>query len=210
MPGESADSIQASHPLLRLQRTIGNRAVQRLLAQRLLTRDAALQRSPDKNATAAPPRGFFKITFERAGELKGSGKHPGFEGIPIESISVGPPPRAKRSDENEPDKSISLTITRFADDNSSALMKAMADGDMIKAGKLVLVTAGDDGQLTEYFSVEVAGGLITSFHMGKGDPPVEVISIEFASGEMAVPPAKEPSKPGKPAEYGWKVEEGER
>jgi type VI secretion system secreted protein Hcp len=195
MPGETAgaEASHASHPLLKLQRSIGNRAVQRLLAQREQAAD--LQRAP--NAKATTPAGFVVIDLASVGTVKGGSKHAGHEGkVEFASVSWGKPEmgagvgRGGRGDSEE-GKRVTLTITRVMDDASPILARAAAIGDAIKSATFEMVKADKDGKLATHASIQFKGGYITTLQVGGGDPPMETITFELSGGEFQVPPSRE-------------------
>jgi type VI secretion system secreted protein Hcp len=179
--------------LLKLQRTIGNRAVQRLLAQR--EQAGELQRAPNAKATA--PAGFLAIDLASAGTVKGGSKHAGHEGkVEFASISWGKSEpgagtgRGGRGDSEE-GKRVTLTITRVMDDASPSLARAAAIGDAIKSAEFAMVKADADGNLSTYASLKFKGGYITTLQVGGGDPPMETITFELSDAEFKVPSSRE-------------------
>ena len=194
MPGESAAvaSTMAAHPLLRLQRTIGNRAVQRLLARR---ESAELQREAAPK-TEAPPSAFITIVFEKGGEVRSKSKHPGYEGkFPILAISHRDVPRPsssrERRGEDEPKQPASIEIVRHADELTQPLMQAAAKGLRITSIRLEFVKAGEDGKLQTVQELQFIDGLVTGLQIVGGEPPVETIGLEFMNQDFKPPPDTE-------------------
>jgi type VI protein secretion system component Hcp len=188
LPGESAtaEATHAAHPLLKLQRTIGNRAVQRLLAQR---EPAELQRAPD--AEPAKPGGFLTIEFHSSA-IRGNSKHPGHEGkIEFASLSfdtarspAGGQSRG-RDGESEP---VRLVLTRHTDEVSGLLMNAAARGLSIKLARFEFVKVDKDGKLSTYQTLEFKSGNLTSYQIGTGEESIDQISFELTEGTATIPP----------------------
>jgi type VI protein secretion system component Hcp len=191
LPGVSAtaEATHAAHPLLKLQRTIGNRAVQRLLAQR---EPAELQRAPD--AEPAKPGGFLTIEFHSSA-IRGNSKHPGHEGkIEFASLSfdTAPSPAGgtggqsrRRDGESEP---VTLVLTRHTDEVSGLLMNAAARGLSIKLARFEFVKVDKDGKLSTYQTLEFKSGNLTSYQIGTGEESIDQISFELTEGTASSPP----------------------
>lgn len=195
--GREAESRHAapSNDIVSLQHVIGNRAVQRMMADdraQAAGPGTILQRAPkdsgkgqDKGGPAAKPAEplyLAEITLERKGELKGSSRIEGFEGhIPVLSVSMtGDTRKAGREKESS---SIDVMVTRLADDLSPRLMNAYTDGDRVERAIFRLVKPTADGKYEVVTTFEFSEGVISSYQMASIDEgPIDVISINFHKG----------------------------
>ena len=167
-----AGALLSTAGILRLQRTIGNQAVQRLIAR-------------DKRAGAkakeevAVPAVVASITFAKRGELAGSSRVAGHEGeVELDSLSfVQTGPRV-RQDKDQ--KFIELLATKAVDKSSTALAKAVLDGDQITVARFDFLRRGDGGTVETSFTLEFKRGSVTNYStVVTGDGPRESVSMQF-------------------------------
>jgi type VI secretion system Hcp family effector len=161
--------------VVRLQHTIGNQAVQRLI----------LQRAPkdDKSKVAdSAPSVMGTITLERQGKIKGGSRKAGHEDK-VEILSISSESRQVRRggrEDRDTEERVTITITRFVDNASGAFARAYTEGEAVSAAAFDLVRSGSDGNLETFHTLEFSEGLIsgisTSSSEGRG---IETISFEF-------------------------------
>lgn len=195
--GREAESRHTapSNDIVSLQHTIGNRAVQRMLADdraQAVGPASVVQRAPndsgksqDKGGPAAKPAAaqyLAEITLERQGELKGSSRIAGFEGqVPVMSLQLTEAVRKPRNDKES--DSTDLGVLRLADDLSPRLMRAYSDGERIDSAIFRLVKPTADGKYEVLNTFEFSDGMITSFNADNGEEgPVDFINISFRKG----------------------------
>lgn len=160
-PSAEGGQAVAVHPLLKLQRLVGNRTVQRLIAQR---EPEQVQREAQ---VAAAPSAFATITLDTKGKLRGGSKAPGHEGkIEIHSFHV----EFKRnlqgrgaSDEEAEAPTLEVTATKAHDDVSALLARAATEGDRVVSVTFETVKPDEKGNLVTAFTLELTDGFISNF-----------------------------------------------
>jgi type VI secretion system Hcp family effector len=174
---QGAESPLSAAGILRLQHTIGNQAVQRLIVQR--------QPKGGSKTEERLPAVVASITLERQGTLDGGSRVPGHEGaIEIDSLSFGQTNRSVGSGEGSSPKQaardIEVTITKATDSSSTALMNAVAKGERIIAARFEFLRRGDGGAVETTHSFEFSSGFVTNFSLGgPRDRPGDAISFSF-------------------------------
>ena len=175
--------------VVKLQRTIGNQAMQRLIGEKrhgesntIIQRDS-MDQTKDKENTL--PAYVAKIVLGNAGELKGKSRIAGHEGkIEVLSLSLDASRsnNRRKEDREAPSPSVfRITITRYVDDLSPRFQLATAKGEQVKTAQFELIRKGDDGTIATLHTLEFGDGFITSYQVS-GDPPIEVIQMEFQKG----------------------------
>lgn len=165
--GRAAEaSVSTSHPLLQLQRTIGNRAVGRLLAQR----------APEEGA--GRPSGFATISLEKQGELEGESREPGYEGkIAMLGFSLEARPREQQDPKEKPP--VEAHLTKSVDTTSARLMKAYIDGEKVESALFEWVRADDQGKLSTVHAMEMHDAMIANVFVAQA---TEVVGLEGKMG----------------------------
>jgi type VI protein secretion system component Hcp len=165
--------------ILRLQHTIGNQAVQRLIVQRQ-------PGGGSKTEDRLPPI-VASMTLERQGTLKGESRVPGHEGaIEIDSFRFdqaeklgGVGPGEGRGEEKAP-KDVEVSITKATDSSSVALANAALKGERITAARFEFLHRGEGGTVETKFSFEFSNGFVTSFSQTEsGGRPGDSFTIQF-------------------------------
>lgn len=195
--GREAESRHTapSNDIVSLQNTIGNRAVQRMLADdraQAVGPVSVVQRAPndsgksqDKGGPAAKPAAaqyLAEITLEHQGELKGSSRIEGFEGhVPV--LSLGFDANAMKPRRDKESSSTELQVRRLADDLSPRLMKAYTVGEKITSAIFRLVKPTADGKYEVVATFEFSDGIISSYNASNNEEgPVDDINISFRKG----------------------------
>jgi type VI secretion system Hcp family effector len=163
----------ASDGVLKLQRTIGNQAVQRLL-----------QRAPGGKDENSRPHALATLVLSSVGKLPGSSRVAGHEGkMEILSIGFDEISKADKRNAETEEQYISLTVSRYADKSSQALMNASAKGEHVTSATFELLRFDDEGKATIGQTFDFSDGLITSYQMndsgGSDGRPLEVMGIQF-------------------------------
>jgi type VI protein secretion system component Hcp len=179
---ERAESPLTAAGILRLQHSIGNQAVQRLIIQRQPGKGGGGAKEP-----ASMPAIVATITFQRAGKLEGTSRLAGHEGkVELSSLSFVPSrgPGVRTGDRNEreaePEKRMELAFTKPQDKTTVELQKAFMDGDKIATATFEFLRRDDNGDVVVAGSFEFSNGLITSLHIdGSGPTPSDAGTIEF-------------------------------
>lgn len=184
-----------SNDIVGLQHAIGNRAVQRMLADdraQAAGKATVVQRAPNDSgkgqdkggptAKAAATQYLAELTLERQGELKGSSRIAGFEGhIPVSSLGFDANAMKPRRDKES--SSTDLQVTRLADDLSPRLMKAYTEGEKIASATFRLVKLTADGKYEVVTTFEFSDGIISSYQTSSSEEgSIDVISINFHKG----------------------------
>jgi type VI protein secretion system component Hcp len=158
--------------ILRLQRTIGNQAVQRLIA-----RDKAAGEKAKEEA--AVPGVVASITFGKRGQLAGSSHVAGHEGeVELTSLSFVQTGAGGRQDKDR--KFIELVATKATDKSSAALARAAMDGDQITSARFDFLRRGDGGIVEISFTLEFKKGFVTNYSVsGAGDRSGESVAMQF-------------------------------
>lgn len=168
--GSRGRSIVApANRLMELQQTIGNGALQRLLA---------VDRTLAQRESTRPVRVLAAITLAKAGKVRGDVKEPGHEGkLEIESIHLSPS-RTPAKDRDEAQQTFPVTFTRRSDSVTPLFFRAATDGDPVVSAVFDFVRPDAVGELETLHSLAFGDGLISGFQLA-GE--AESISIEFAS-----------------------------
>ena len=140
----------APHPLLRLQRQVGNRAVQRLLAQR----------EADEKA---PPAGVYAtLDLAQQGELRGESKEPGYEGkIPLSALTFGAP--KNQGNRAQPEATHDLVLVKAVDSVSPRLMVAASKGERVNSAKFEYVRREPDAKPVTALELNYEDGYFASY-----------------------------------------------
>jgi type VI protein secretion system component Hcp len=195
--GREAESRHTapSNDIVNLQHTIGNRAVQRMLASdraQAVGPASVVQRAPNDSgkgqdkggptAKVAATQYLAELTLERQGELKGGSRIEGFEGhVPV--LSLGFDANAMKPGRDKESSSTELVVTRLADDLSPRLMKAYTEGEKIDSATFRLVKLTADGKYEVVGTFEFSDGTISSYNASNNEEgPIDVISINFLKG----------------------------
>lgn len=199
-PGTQQPS-RANMPVISLQRTIGNRAVQRLLGDEIQNQHTKLVQRKDNSANkdigssdsqSKESQSIWLLSLTKGADktkIKGDSKIPGHEGkIELLSFSVEfaqPDSSGKKSSET-------INIVKHTDSTSQTLLNASQRGEHIafevEGGKL-----GPDNKFTSTWSYASRDGLVTNFVTSQGsgnDPPSDRITlttdrIDFSKYNMA-------------------------
>jgi type VI protein secretion system component Hcp len=167
-------SVLGAAAILRLQRSLGNQAVQRLVIQRQ-PNDAV---EADSSKAIDVPRIVATITL-LSGKVEGSVRAAGHEGkIAIESINfdvtrVG---TGRREPREGPPQLVQVTITKRRDSASPILARAAAKGERVESAQFEYLKRNDDGTISARLMLDLTGGYVTS-HSGSGE--FETLTIEF-------------------------------
>jgi type VI protein secretion system component Hcp len=182
--GQRAESPMSAAGILRLQRTIGNQAV-----QRLIQRAPAEEMDSAKQEEKELPPVLASITLENAGKLEGGSKVAGHEGdIEIQSISLGASSGASIGSsgegrgEEKSEKFLDLSVLKYQDDASTALFMAVAKGDPVKAARFDFVRRGDSGAVETKRSLKFGAGDISNIQVGGAGPdgrPMESLTMRL-------------------------------
>ncbi|MBZ0298474.1 MAG: type VI secretion system tube protein Hcp [Anaerolineae bacterium] len=159
---------------VKLQRTIGNQAVQRLILERQPIGADSKTKDADSSAAA-----LATITFSRQGKVRGSSRIAGHEGK-IEILALNQEVKAGRGRSEDQEERVTVVITKYIDSSSAAFSKALTDGDAVSAAQFEFVRRKSDGSIEIAHTLEFANGLVTGISVSSAnDQPTEVISIEF-------------------------------
>ncbi len=175
--------------LVKLQHTIGNQALRRLLQGSRPAGDyASLQRQPkdspnDKRETDSSASVLATIELENAGKIRGDSQITGHEGkIECLSVNTGSTPK-RRSRETDSDETRgTITLVKYVDSTSPLLMNAAAKGDPLKTGKFEMIRRDAEGEITVYHTLEFASGFISGLQTSgsdQGGKPLETVIFEF-------------------------------
>ncbi|RZI76745.1 MAG: type VI secretion system tube protein Hcp [Rubrivivax sp.] len=134
---------------------------------------------------------FLHVQTRRAGKLKGEATAPGHEGDMLlvgwnwgmsSGAAVGDVQATARRSYS------SLTVTKYIDSASTALMAALATNDEVKEAKLSLRKAG--GEQQDYFTITLKGARITSLHHTADAQGLtqEVVALAFTDIEVQYTP----------------------
>lgn len=134
---------------------------------------------------------FLHVQTRRAGKLKGEATAPGHEGdILLVGWAWGLSAGAAVGDvQATARRSYSaLTVTKYIDSASTALMAALATNDEVKEAKLSLRKAG--GEQHDYFTITLQGARITSLHHSADSQGLthEVVTLAFTDIEVQYTP----------------------
>ncbi len=177
---QRAESPLSATGILRLQRTIGNQAVQRLIVQRAPA-------GGDDAAKEPKSVGVASITIEGRA-LKGESRVPGHEGkIDFTSLSRDETRRmgggGHGGDREAGEQGfINVSFTKTQDGSSPTLLEAAATGKRVTAARFDLLRRGDSGTFETLFTFEFSNGIVTQFAPGSssgGDTPSDFVTIEF-------------------------------
>ncbi len=166
--GAGDEAIHRSHPLLALQRTIGNQAAARLLQREEAPRSAI----------------FLTLEFQRAGVLKGESKSPGHEGkIELISLDLNPGKQAggglgvgtSAGAEAEKKATQDIEFTKANDSTSSAMLKALTEGEPIKTAVIESTKADDKGKFVPFLTQKFKDGYLTNIRFSGGEGDVDVV-----------------------------------
>ena len=158
LPGQrshaSAEAASPAGRIMRLQQTIGNHAVQRLIVQR--------QPKGGTKQKALPPV-VAKIVLD-SGELDGGSEVEGHAGeVEFDTLNVGQLNKGGGAD------FIDLNWSRLMDRASVLLQHAQSNGDHIASARFDFIKADESGAVTTYLSVEYKDGEVTEFHYAGDD-----------------------------------------
>ncbi len=136
---------------------------------------------------------FLHVQTKRAGKLKGEATAPDHEGdILLIGWSWGLVSGAAVGDvQATARRSYSaLSVTKYIDSASTALMSALATNDEVKEAKLCLRKAG--GGQNDYFTVTLQGARITSLQHSADAQGMthEVVTLSFTDIEVQYTPQK--------------------
>jgi hypothetical protein len=167
--GNIAHAESASHPsagIFRLQRTIGNQAVQRLMVQRQPTggetKPKEGKRAPTTVATMSLANG------DKLSEMK------------LQSFQFVGKTRSAGESKGEEAPKIEVAFAKESDNSSVALHKAAISGEMIATAQFDFTRRGDDGTVEIVHTFEFVKGYVTSFSTsGAGDRPIDFVSVQF-------------------------------
>lgn len=181
---KQGDSAAVSeHRVVKMQHTIGNQAVQRLLTQRDIPADspADVQRAP--NADSERPGALATIVLEHQGKLRGSSRFAGHEGkIELMSVSMGGTLEPSSGKSNSVEQRVEITLVKYVDDTSPLLMDAVAKGEAIKSAQFEMIKPNNDGNMAVYYTFDFSEGMITGFTASGSDgggKPIETVNIQF-------------------------------
>ena len=80
-----------------------------------------------------------------------------------------------------------ISVMKFFDKSSPAIMTNMVSGKAIPKGKLMFVQAGE-GQ-KEYLTIELTGILVSSYQAsGSSETPVDSVSLHFGTAKVTYKP----------------------
>jgi type VI secretion system secreted protein Hcp len=136
---------------------------------------------------------FLHVQTRRAGKLRGEATAPDHEGdILLVGWAWGMTSGAAVGDvQATARRSYSaLTVTKYIDSASTALMAALATNDEVKEAKLCLRKAGGDQY--DYFTVTLQGARITSLQHNADSQGLtqEVVTLSFTDIEVQYTPQK--------------------
>ncbi len=158
----SHETSQSSpHDILNLQRTIGNRAVQRFI----------VQRDPKPKAdTSEKPSFVASITGAQRGKFQGTSRIVGHEGK-IEVLGL--------QFKQEATKMI-VHLTKRVDESSPAFMVAFQKGEPITTAQFISIRYNADGNVETGPTFDFSDGYVTSlqFYTSQG-VSYEAITLEF-------------------------------
>jgi type VI protein secretion system component Hcp len=164
--------------ILRLQRSIGNQAVQRLVIQRQPNEAVEADTSKARNV----PRMVATITL-KSGKVEGSVREPGHEGkIAIESINFDVGRRDSgvgRGREGSPP--VQITITKRKDDSSTALIRAVVNGEHMESAQFEALSLSDDGTVSARVLLDLKDGYFSSYSLGD---ELESFTMEFGAQQQ--------------------------
>lgn len=167
-------SVLGPAAILRLQRSLGNQAVQRLVIQR--QPNEAVE--ADTSKAVDVPRMVATITL-KSGKVEGSVRAPGHEGkIAIESINldVARGGTGRREPREGPSQLVQVTITKRRDSASPILVRAAANGERVESAQFEYLQRNDDGTISARVMLDLTGGHVTSY---SGTGELETLTIEF-------------------------------
>lgn len=166
--------------IMKLQRTIGNQAVQRLISDRL-QRDNA-KNAPQKEDST--PGYLAKITTHDGRKLKGNSKIDGFEGD-IEVVAISTEFNASMPGKPK-DKGLRITLSKYVDDSSPWLLNAAAKGEHIASAVFLRVVNDPEAGIRVAPTMQFGDGLIANMRMGSADyeggKEIEQVDIDFPEG----------------------------
>lgn len=190
-PGADAQAeVRLSEPgLVKLQHTIGNQALRRLLqGDRQPGSPVSVQRQPkgspnDKRETDSSASVLATIELEQGGKIRGDSQITGHEGK-IECLSLNTDSTSKRRyRETDSDETrVTLTLVKYVDSTSPLLNNAAAKGDPLKTGKFEMIRRDAEGEITVYHTLEFTSGLISGLQASgshESGRPLETLTIEF-------------------------------
>ena len=136
---------------------------------------------------------FLHVQTRRAGKLKGEAVAPDHEGDIIlvgwgwgltAGAAVGDVQATARRSYS------ALTVTKYIDSASTALMSALATNDEVKEAKLCLRKSG--GEQHDYFTITLQGARITSLQHSADSHGLtqEVVTLAFTDIEVQYTPQK--------------------
>jgi type VI protein secretion system component Hcp len=166
---------------MRLQRTIGNQAVQRLL----------VQRQPKGGAKQAElPAIVAKIVLED-GDLDGGSQIAGHLGeVEFTSLhqTVRQGPGGTTRNPREQGETQDLSFTRLSDAATQKLIQMMFDGRRIVSAQFNYIRRGEGDAVETTFSQEFTNGFVTSFQVAGSDDQ----GRKYEAGSLSF--TKEPSR----------------
>lgn len=167
----------SSNAIMHLQRTIGNRAVQRLIDQKMQNADPVVQRDGGKQEEAGFPSLLAAITTARQGRIDGKSKLPGHEGK-LEFLSMNlDRGRASRNKDEQPPTN--LVLTRNVDDLSTTFNQMMLESDPITSAQFEFIRRNDEGKVEVAHTLKFSDGLISSYSVSGGEQGSETMEMEF-------------------------------
>lgn len=159
--------------MARLQRTIGNQAVQRLL-------DAStLQRAPNDEKADSTPSAVAVID-----DIKGSSRIAGHEGK-LEVLGVRferdqtPAPNRREDRESPRKRDMTVILTRNMDAASPILSAAASSGQSVKSLKIDFIRRTSDGKFETVRTFEFSNGTFSGYAAGGSNDgiPTEQVQI---------------------------------
>ncbi len=176
-------------PFMKLQRTIGNHALQRMLV--VETSSRAIQRDHNENAKPADNQksrfmALLTVTIDGK-KLKGTSKISGHEeAIELLNLSRGTGMPNNQHREEETPQYEYLDLIKNIDGTSTAILDAAAKGTPITF-KLVVGKVDNEGKFTSSITIESDDAIFSSYNSssGGGDATIESFSISYR------PPKKE-------------------
>jgi type VI protein secretion system component Hcp len=168
--------------ILRLQRSIGNRAVQRLIVQRQPGRGGG---GAEKEKSI--PSVVATITLERAGKLEGTCQLAGHEGK-VEFSAMGLAPSREPRTEGGRGSGVRVELTQAQDNSTERLYVAYVGGDRITTAQFEFLRRNDSGEVEIVASREFSNGQITGLQASAEDSGG--IQMFYCSMEFEAPAAK--------------------
>lgn len=103
-----------------------------------------------------------------------------------------------------------ITVTKYTDKSTPALLKNLAMGKHFEGGKLIVRKAG--GEALEYLVIELKKILVTDLNTGGAgqsgeDRLTETVSLNFAEFKLSYTPQKDDGSGDAAIDFGWSIEE---